>query len=75
MGDRLWFFRVDQPGEQVKLLKQEGYVGTDPLPIFADGFESGDISAWSSVTPGTGSLREEPNRVDQLAPVIAGPFR
>ncbi len=75
LGDRLWFFRVDQPGEQVKLLKQEDYVGTDPLPIFADGFESGDISAWSSVTPGTGSLREEPNRVDQLAPVIAGPFR
>jgi len=23
----------------------------DPLPIFADGFESGDVSAWSSAVP------------------------
>jgi hypothetical protein len=26
-------------------------VGPEPLPIFADGFESGDTTAWSSTVP------------------------
>jgi uncharacterized repeat protein (TIGR01451 family) len=29
----------------------KGIVWTEPLTIFADGFESGDTSAWSNVTP------------------------
>ena len=47
---------------------QNNAVGGDPL-IFADGFESGDISAWGSVTSGAKAKGAE------AGPIIAGPFR
>ena len=36
LGPNVWFFQVDQPGEQFKLLKEEDYVGPDPPLVFEE---------------------------------------
>ena len=53
-GEVLWDFDLDSdpsasPGTLVKLLDGTNYMGSEPLEIFADGFESGDTTAWSTV--------------------------
>ena len=53
-GETLWFFDLvpdppASPGTLVKVLDGTNYMGGEPLEIFADGFESGDTSAWSTV--------------------------
>ncbi len=53
-GEILWVLDLvsdppASPGTLVKLLDGTNYMGSEPLEIFADGFESGDTSAWSTV--------------------------
>ena len=60
-GTILWSVDVDEAGTQEETLNGDNYLGTTPLPIFEDGFESGDTSAWSTV-------EGNPTK-------IAGPFR
>ena len=53
-GETLWFFDLISdpsalPGTLVKVLDGTNYMGGEPLEIFADGFESGDTSAWATV--------------------------
>ena len=69
LGPNVWFFQVDQPGEQFKLLKEEDYVGPDPPLVFEDGFESGDIMVWSTI------VKEGKTKGVEPTLIIAGPFR
>ena len=66
-GTVIWAVDVDDTGDQEATLDANNAVGGDPL-IFADGFESGDTSAWGSVTDGKAKGAE-------AGPIIAGPFR
>ena len=82
-GPILWFVDVDEAGTQEETLNGDNYLGTTPLPIFEDGFESGDTTVWGSGTPGGSGLKPEPIITIQggeahgaeASPVIAGPFR
>ena len=47
-GETLWEFE-DPESPLKKVLDGSNYMGSEPLEIFADGFESGDTSAWSTV--------------------------
>ncbi len=67
-GTVIWAVDVEDTGDQEVILDANNAVGGDPL-IFADGFESGDTSAWTSATPG-GTAKGA-----QAGPIIAGPFR
>ena len=66
-GTVVWAVDVEDTGDQEATLDANNSVGGDPL-IFADGFESGDVSAWSSVTSGKA-------KGAAATPIIAGPFR
>jgi len=41
----------DGDGDTVAVVDQGAFERTDPQPIFADGFESGDTSSWSAAVP------------------------
>lgn len=41
----------DGNGDQLAVLDQGAFERIDPQPVFADGFESGDFSEWSSSQP------------------------
>ena len=74
-GPVLWEVENDGTGPGEAILNENNFM-LDDLEIFTDGFESGDTSVWSSVTPGgSGQSKEAGRRVEQQAPVIAGPFR
>ena len=82
-GPILWSVDVHEAGTQEETLNGDNYLGTTPLVIFEDGFESGDTTAWGSGTPGGSGLRPGPGITIQdggahgaeASPVIAGPFR
>ncbi len=42
---------ADGDGDQLPVLDQGAFERLDPQPVFADGFESGDLSAWSVSQP------------------------
>ena len=74
-GSVLWEVENDGTGPGEAILNEDNFMGDD-LDIFTDGFESGDTTVWSSVTPGgSGQSKEAGRRVEQQALVIAGPFR
>ena len=63
-GDRIFRVRRDGPDGEVlweflteeDLLSGENYMGFEPLPIFADGFESGHVSVWATVESDSGKI-------------------
>ena len=67
-GEVLYEWEVADAGRQEETADENNYQGIAPAEIFADGFESGDTTAWSSVVGGKakGAAAE---------PIIAGPFR
>lgn len=48
-------------------------IGTDVCPVSADGFESGNPSAWSAVVPASGALLRPDSALQSvvLRPVVA----
>ena len=62
-GSLGWIYRFDRSGAVVDRWLEPAFDGWaacmvgDPLPIFADGFESGDLSGWTSGFENGGSSR------------------
>ena len=68
-GEVLYEWQVEDAGRQEETADENNYQGSGPAEIFADGFESGDTTAWSSVVGGGTAKGAE------ATPIIAGPFR
>ena len=67
-GPVAWRLDVDESGTLEETLDENDYMGPTPPVIFEDGFESGDITVWSSVVG-------DKAKGAAATPIIAGPFR
>ena len=61
--------QVEDAGRQEETADENNYQGSAPAEIFADGFESGDTTAWSSV------VQDGKTKGAEATLIIAGPFR